>query len=154
MGTIKNKSRIERNSQLIENYVKSSILDADCVLTVDLFHAAPISLANSKKKIRKFFDRIRSKVGNSEYILLTNMDNQIPTHKMLVQLKESTSKFEVLLRDCWTNSVVEVAKAEDADKLASRFTDYYSDAVENLYFSRENSKLVKSKIFQKSRIGN
>lgn len=154
MSTIKNKNRIERNTQLIENYVKSSVLDADCVLAVDLFHDAPISLATSKKKIRQFFDRIRSKVEISQYILLTNMDNQIPTHKMLVQLKESTSKFEVLLKDCWTNSVVEVVKTGDADRLASRFTDYYSDAVENLYFSRENSKLVKSKIFQKSRIGN
>ena len=71
---------------------------------------------------------------------------------MLVILNGETSKFQELLQRAWKNSSVEVAERENAEKYAQGFSDFYLDAAESVPFTNQNSKQVKSKLFQKSRI--
>jgi hypothetical protein len=111
-------------------------------------------LSASKRKIRSFFEQIRKKFGVSEYLLVTNLENQFPKHKMLFSLNGVTSRFQELLQKAWKNSSVEVADKENAEKYAQRFSDFYLDAAESVPFTNQNSKQVKSKLFQRSRISN
>ena len=154
MRALKNKKRIAKNTELIENYTRSTINNADSVLAVDLFHESPTTLSASKRKIRALFEQIRNKFEDSEYLLVTNLENQLPKHKMLFTLNEPTSKFQELLQRAWKNSSVEVAVKEDAERYAQRFSDFYLDAAESVPFTSQNSKQVKSKLFQRSRISN
>jgi hypothetical protein len=149
---LKNKKRITKNTEFIENYTRNVISGADHVLAVELNHDQPLTLSASKRFIRQFFDKIRGSFKDSEYLLLTNMDNQVPRHKMLVILNGETSKFQELLQRAWKNSSVEVAERENAEKYAQGFSDFYLDAAESVPFTNQNSKQVKSKLFQKSRI--
>ena len=151
---LKNKKRIKSNSELIENYIRSTINEADSVLSVDLFHESPLTFSASKRKIRSLFEQIRNKFDLSEYLLVTTLENQLPKHKMLITLNQPTSKLEELLKTAWCKSSVEVAKKENAERYAQSFSDFYLSAAEELPFTNENSKLVKSKLFQRSRISN
>jgi hypothetical protein len=151
MRALKNKKRITRNTEFIENYTRNVISEAEQVLSVDLHHEHPLSLRAAKVKIRDLFGKIREKF-DSEYLLVTNLDDQVPRHKMLVSINGPTAKFEEILQREWKNSSVELVKKEEATKYAERFSDFYLDAAENIPFTNQNSKLVKSKLFQKSRI--
>jgi len=151
---LKNKKRIKSNSELIENYIRSTINEADSVLSVDLFHESPLTLSASKRKIRSLFEQIRNKFDLSEYLLVTTLENQLPKHKMLITLNQPTSKLEELLKTEWCKSSVEVAEKENAERYAQSFSDFYLSAAEELPFTNQNSKQVKSKLFQRSRISN
>ena len=154
MRALKNKKRITKNTTFIENYTRSTINEADSVLSVDLFHESPVTLSASKRKIRDLFEKIRGKFDHFEYLLVTNLENQLPNHKMLITLNCTTSKFEDFLQTAWKNSSVEIAEKENAEGYAQRFGDYYLDAAESLPLTNQNSKQVKSKLFQRSRISN
>jgi len=154
MRALKNKKRIAKNTEFIENYTRNTINEADSVLAVDLFHESPVTLSASKRKIRDLFDKIRGKFEDSEYLLVTNLENQLPKHKMLFTLNGPTSKFQELIQRVWKNSTVEVAETENAERYAQKFSDFYLDAAESIPFTNQNSKQVKSKLFQKSRISN
>jgi hypothetical protein len=154
MRALKNKRRIKRNTEFIENYTRDTINEADSVLAVDLFHDQPISLCASKRKIRHLFEKLRGKFEDSEYLLVTNLENQTPKHKMLITLEQPTSKFQEVLEGAWKNSSVEVADRGNAERYAQRFSDFYLDAAESVPFTNQNSKQVKSKLFQRSRIAN
>jgi hypothetical protein len=154
MRALKNKKRIAKNTEFIENYTRNTINEADSVLAVDLFHESPVTLSASKRKIRVLFDKIRGKFEDSEYLLVTNLENQLPKHKMLFTLNGPTSKFQELIQRVWKNSTVEVAETENAERYAQKFSDFYLDAAESIPFTNQNSKQVKSKLFQKSRISN
>jgi len=151
---LKNKKRITRNTELIENYTRDTINEADSVLAVDLFHDQPISLCASKKKIRDLFEKLRGNFEESEYLLVTNLERQTPKHKMLITLDQPTSKFQEVLERAWKNSSVEVADRGNAERYAQSFSDFYLDAAESVPFTKQNSKQVKSKLFQRSRISN
>ena len=127
---------------------------ADSVLAVELFHESPVTLSASKRKIRHLFDKIRNHFESPEYLLVTNVQNHLPKHKMLFTLNGPTSKFQDLLQRAWENSTVEVAEKEDVERHAQSFSDFYLDAAESVPFTKQNSKLVKSKLFQRSRISN
>ena len=154
MRALKNKKRIAKNTEFIENYTRNTINKAESVLAVDLFHESPVTLSASKRKIRELFDKIRGRFEDSEYLLVTNLENQLPKHKMLFTLNEPASKFQELLRRTWKNCHVEVADRGNAERYAQRFSDFYLDAAESIPFTNQNSKQVKSKLFQKSRISN
>lgn len=154
MRALKNKKRIAKNTEFIENYTRNTINEAESVLAVDLFHDQPISLCASKRKIRDLFEKIRGKFEDSEYLLVTNLENQTPKHKMLITLDQPTSKFQEVLERAWKNSSVEVADRGHAERYAQRFSDFYLDAAESVPFTNQNSKQVKSKLFQRSRISN
>lgn len=154
MRALKNKRRIKRNTEFIENYTRDTINEADTALAVDLFHDQPISLCASKKKIRDLFEKLRGNFEESEYLLVTNLERQTPKHKMLITLDQPTSKFQEVLERAWKNSSVEVADRGNAERYAQSFSDFYLDAAESVPFTNENSKQVKSKLFQRSRIAN
>ena len=151
---LKNKKRIKSNSELIENYIRSTINEADSVLSVDLFHESPLTLSASKRKIRSLFEQIRNKFDLSGYLLVTTLENQLPKHKMLITLNQPTSKLKELLKTEWCKSSVEVAEKENAERYAQSFSDFYLSAAEELPFTYQNSKQVKSKLFQRSKISN
>ena len=154
MRALKNKRRIKKNTELIENYTRNTINEADTTLAVDLLHNEPISLCASKKKIRDLFEKIRGKFEDSEYLLVSNLENQTPKHKMLIALDQPTSKFQEVLERAWKNSSVEVIEKENSERYAQSFSDFYLDAAESVPFTNQNSKQVKSKLFQRSRIVN
>ena len=154
MRALKNKKRITKNTNFIENYTRSTINEAGCVLAVDLFHESPVTLSSAKKQIRCLFDKIRGKFEESQYLLVTSLENQLPKHKMLITLNQPTSKLEELLKIAWNKSSVEVAKKENAERYAQSFSDFYLSAAEELPFTNQNSKQVKSKLFQRSKISN
>jgi len=154
MRALKNKKRITKNTNFIENYTRSTINEADSVLSVDLFHESPVTLSASKRKIRDLFEKIRGKFEESQYLLVTSLENQLPKHKMLITLNQPSSKLEELLKTEWCKSSVEVAEKEDAERYAQSFSDFYLSAAEELPFTNQNSKQVKSKLFQRSRIAN
>lgn len=154
MRALKNKKRIKRNTEFIENYTRNTINEADSVLSVDLFHDEPISLWASKKQIRGLFEKIRGKFEDSEYLLVTNLENQTPKHKMLIALDQPTSKFQEVIKRAWKNSSIEVVEKENSERYAQSFSDFYLDAAESVPFTNQNSKQVKSKLFQRSRIAN
>jgi hypothetical protein len=154
MRALKNKRRIRRNTEFIENYTRNTINEADTALAVDLFHDQPISLCASKKKIRDLFEKLRGNFDESEYLLVTNLERQTPKHKMLITLDQPTSKFQEVLERAWKNSSVEVADRGNAERYAQSFSDFYLDAAESVPFTNQNSKQVKSKLFQRSRIAN
>lgn len=154
MRALKNKKRIKRNTKFIENYTRDTINEADTALAVDLFHDQPISLCASKKKIRDLFEKLRGNFEESEYLLVTNLERQTPKHKMLIALDQPTSKFQEVLERAWKNSSVEVADRGNAERYAQSFSDFYLDAAESVPFTNQNSKQVKSKLFQRSRIAN
>jgi hypothetical protein len=152
MGTaLKNKKRITKNTEFIKNHTKNVITEADQVLLVDLYHEHALSLRAAKVKISDFFEKIRGKF-DSEYLLITNLENQHPRHKMLLAVNGSTSKFQDILEKEWSNSSVELADKQNATKYAESFSDFYLDAAESIPFTNQNSKKVKSKLFQKSRL--
>ena len=153
LKTLKNKKRIAKNTEFIENYTRNTINEAESVLAVDLFHESPVTLSASKRKIRDLFDKIRGKY-DSEYLLVTNLENQLPKHRVLFTLNGPTSKFQELIQRVWKNSSVEVADRENAERYAQSFGDFYLSAAEELPFTSQNSKQVKSKLFQRSRIAN
>ena len=152
MRAMKNKKRITRNTEFIENYTRNTILEADSVLAVDLFYDQPISLCASKKKIRGLFEKIRNKFEDSEYLLVINLENQHPRHKMLFCIDGPASKFQKILEKAWKNCTVELVTKEKAEKYAQTFGNFYLDAAESVPFSNQNSRQVKSKLFQRSRI--
>lgn len=152
MRALKNKKRITRNTEFIVNYTRNVISEAEQVLSVDLFHDQPISLCASKKKIRNLFEKIRNKFEDSEYLLVTNLENQTPRHKMLFCIDWPASKFQKILEKAWKNCTVELVTKEKAEKYAQTFGDFYLDAAESLPFSNQNSRQVKPKLFQRSQI--
>jgi len=154
MRALKNKKRIKKNTEFIENYTRNTINDAKCVLEIDLFHESPVTLCSSKKKIRDLFQKFRGKFENSRYLLLTNFENNSSKHKMLISVDHSISSFEEIIQGAWRNSSVCVVDKDDVEMYAQRFSDFYSDAAETVPFTHQNSKQVKSKLFHRSRISN
>ncbi len=152
MRALKNKKRITKNTEFIENYTRSTIQKAENVLLVDLFHETPLTMRASKEKIREFFQKIRGKFEKSEYLLITNLENQHPRHKMLFTVNGSLSDFQKHLEREWRGCHVEIADKGNPERYAQRLGDFYSDAAETVPFSNQNSKSVKSKLFQRSRI--
>jgi hypothetical protein len=94
MRALKNKKRITKNTKFIENYTRTTIENAENVVLVDLFHETPLTMRASKIRIRELLQKFRGKFDNSEYLLLTNLENQHPKHKMLFTLNGPPSKFK------------------------------------------------------------
>ena len=154
MRALKNTKRITKNTRFIENYTRNTINAADSVLAVDLFHDSPVTLRGSKKQIRDLLEKIKGNFKDSEYLLVTNLVNQLPKHKMLFTLNGTTAEFQEVLKRVWCKSSVEVAEKDDVERHAQSFSDFYLDAAESVPFTKQNSKQVKSKLFQRSRIAN
>jgi hypothetical protein len=151
MRALKNRKRITKNKEFIKSHTRNVITEAEQVLSVDLYHDHPLSLRAAKVKIQDLFGKLRGKL-DSEYLLVTNLDDHFPRHKMLLSINGPTSKFEEILQQEWKNSSVELVNKEKAAKYAESFSDFYLDAAESIPFTNQNSKLVKSKLFQKSRL--
>ena len=154
MRALKNKKRITKNSEFIEIYSRNTINDGDNVLAVELLHDTTVTLSASKKKIRSLFEQIRNQLKYSDYLLVTNLVNEFPKHKMLIAVNETSAKFQEVLQRAWKNSTVEVADKENSERYVQSLTDFYLDAAESVPFTSQNSKAVKSKLFQRSRISN
>jgi len=152
VNLLKNKKRIARNIQFIENYARTTIENAENVVLVDLFHETPLTMRASKIRIRELLQKFRGKFDSSEYLLLTNLENQHPKHKMLFTLNGSPSKFQEHLEREWKNFHLEIADKGNPERYAQRLGDFYSEAAETIPLTNQNSKLVKSKLFQRSRI--
>jgi hypothetical protein len=151
MRALKNKKRITKNTEFIENYARTTIENAENVVLVDLFHETPLTMRASKIRIRELLQKFRSKY-DLEYLLLTNLENQNPKHKMLFTLNGPPSKFQEHLEREWKNFHLEIADKGNPERYAQRLGDFYCDAAETVPFSNQNSKSVKSKLFQRSRI--
>lgn len=152
MRALKNRKRIKRNTEFIENYTRNTINGSNNVLALELLHQFPITLSASKKKIRDLFEKIRNKFENFEYLLVTNLQDRLPKHKMLITLDGSSAKLEQAIRRIWNKFTLEAVVKEDAERYAQSLSDFYLDAAESIPFTNENSKEIKSKLFQRSRI--
>ena len=148
----KNKKRIQSNTRFIEDFSRSIILKSERAIAVDLYHEDPISLADSKRKIKSFLYALRVKSEKSRYLLLTTPDNQIPSHKMLIS--DPTQKILRVLEKRWQSHQIEEIDQSYIERAVQGITELYVSAVENLADSLENSRFVKSKLFQHSRIVN
>ena len=148
----KNKKRIQSNTRFIEDFSRSIILNSERAVAIDLLHEDPISLSDSKKKIRSFLYALRVKSEKSRYLLLTTPDNQIPSHKMLIS--DPTQKILRVLEKRWQSHQIEEIDQSYIERAVQGITEFYVSAVENLADSLENSRFIKSKLFQHSRIVN
>jgi hypothetical protein len=148
----KNKKRIQSNTRFIEDFSRSIILNCERAVAINLLHEDPISLSDSKKKIRSFLYALRVKSEKSRYLLLTTPDNQIPSHKMLIS--DPTQKILRVLEKRWQSHQIEEIDQSYIERAVQGITEFYVSAVENLADSLENSRFIKSKLFQHSRIAN
>ncbi len=150
MRAVKNKKRISKNTNLIEEFTKNAILESETALVVDFFHDETLSLSASKKKIRSFFEKIREKLGETEHIVLTTMDNQMPCHKGLF-FGVLPDQGDRIIEAAWPNCRIRCVEKGGARQYAYEFSDFYAEAAENLSETKENSRNTKSKLFQRSR---
>ena len=148
----KNRRRIQNNTRFIEDFSRSIILNSERAIAINLYHEEPISLADSKGKIRSFLYALRVKSEKSRYLLLTTPDNQIPSHKMLIY--DPTQKILRVLEKRWQSHQIEEIDQSYIERAVTGISEFYVSAVENLADSFENSRFVKSKLFQHSRIAN
>jgi len=152
MQPIKNKKRITNYSEFIENYTKNLITTSENVVSVELNYDSPVTFNAAKTKIRSFFEKLRSAKVHNEYLVVTNLKQQIPKHNLILDLNCVNSKFEEFLKTAWKNSDFVRVEKEESEKYANIYSDYYLDAAESIPLSNINSKQVKSKIFHRSRI--
>ena len=146
----KNRKRIQSNTRFIEDFSRSIILNSQRAVAINLYHEDPISLADSKRKISSFLSSIRLKSEKSRYLLLTTPDNQIPSHRLLIS--DPTQKILRVLEKRWRSHQIEEIDQNYIERTVGGIREFYASGVENLSDSLENSRFVKSKLFQHSRI--
>lgn len=147
MSNQKNRKRIQKNIKFIEEYVESLILGAENTYLLDLYHSDPISLCESKRKISSFLEKIRQNVQVSEYLMLSHMDNMIPTHKVLLAVPSAPDQIQKFWLD---DSELHEIRKEDSFKTAIFLGEFYEEAALSLPHTYQNSKSVKSKLFHRS----
>ncbi len=146
----KNRKRVQRNIRFIEDFSRSIILNCQRAIAINLYHEDPISLADSKRKISSFLSSIRLKSEKSRYLLLTSPDNQVPSHRLLIS--DPTQKILRVLEKRWRSHQIEEIDQNYIERTVEGIREFYASGVENLSDSLENSRFVKSKLFQHSRI--
>ena len=82
--------------------------------------------------------------------MLTSPDNQVPSHRLLIS--DPTQKILRVLEKRWRSYQIEEIDQNYIERAAQGISEFYVSAVENLAVSLENSRFVKSKLFQHSRI--